>query len=99
MPSSTAFLRSHPQRAAAVAEWFDKENYNDSTLRCVEGRQNPGYRRPSGRPYSPPPSATLQPFEAGRQTLTRIKAQHDWNSEQLIWLDRLADSIKEGGAR
>ena len=38
----------------------------------------------------------LKPFEERvDHALTRIKGENDWSSEQLSWLDRLAQALKE----
>ncbi|NCB61541.1 MAG: hypothetical protein EOM46_29750, partial [Gammaproteobacteria bacterium] len=38
----------------------------------------------------------LLPFDVRvNNALKRIEAGHDWNAEQLAWLERLASSIKE----
>ncbi|MDU7311516.1 MULTISPECIES: type I restriction-modification system endonuclease [Aeromonas] len=81
-----------------LQEWFDKENYNDSTLRAAwkAAKNQDIAARLVGHIRRAAIGDPLQPFEERvDRALARIKGQHDWNSEQLTWLDRLADSIKE----
>ncbi|WP_252347651.1 type I restriction-modification system endonuclease [Aeromonas hydrophila] len=81
-----------------LQEWFDKENYNDSTLRAAwkAAKNQDIAARLVGHIRRAAIGDPLQPFEDRvDKALARIKEQHDWNSEQLIWLERLADSIKE----
>lgn len=81
-----------------LQEWFDKENYNDATLRAAwkAAKNQDIAARLVGHIRRAAIGDPLQPFEERvDKALARIKEQHDWNSEQLTWLDRLADSIKE----
>ncbi|MFQ2544604.1 type I restriction-modification system endonuclease [Aeromonas caviae] len=81
-----------------LQEWFDKENYNDSTLRAAwkAAKNQDIAARLVGHIRRAAIGDPLQPFEERvDRALARIKEQHDWNREQLTWLDRLADSIKE----
>ncbi len=81
-----------------LQEWFDKENYNDATLRAAwkAAKNQDIAARLVGHIRRAAIGDPLQPFEERvDKALARIKSKHDWNSEQLTWLDRLADSIKE----
>lgn len=81
-----------------LQEWFDKENYNDSTLRAAwkAAKNQDIAARLVGHIRRAAIGDPLQPFEERvDKALARIKGQHDWDSEQLTWLERLADSIKE----
>ncbi|GIA96625.1 type I restriction-modification system endonuclease [Vibrio cholerae] len=81
-----------------LQEWFDGQNYNDSTLRHawkvaknqdIAAKLIGHIRRASiGDP--------LLPFdERVDLALQRILNANDWNDEQKAWLERIADSIKE----
>ena len=81
-----------------LQEWFDSQNYNDSTLReAWKAAKNQDIAaRLIGHIRRAAIGDPLLPFEVRvDQALFRIKGQHEWNSEQLTWLNRLADSIKE----
>lgn len=82
----------------ALQEWFDAQNYNDSTLRSAwkVAKNQDIAAKLIGHIRRASIGDALMPFEQRVDlALTRIKRSKDWNAEQLSWLDRLAGSIKE----
>ncbi|MFH0287496.1 type I restriction-modification system endonuclease [Vibrio owensii] len=81
-----------------LQEWFDNQNFNDSTLRSAwkTAKNQDIAAKLIGHIRRASIGDALMPFEQRVDlALERIKAANDWNDEQLSWLDRLASSIKE----
>ncbi|EHW0642651.1 TPA: type I restriction-modification system endonuclease [Vibrio parahaemolyticus] len=81
-----------------LQEWFDAQNYNDSTLRHAwnVAKNQDIAAKLIGHIRRASIGDALMPFEQRVDlALERIKTANDWNDEQLSWLERLASSIKE----
>jgi len=81
-----------------LQEWFDRQHFEESSLRKAwkETRNQDIAARLIGHIRRAAVGDALKPFdERVDHALERIKSENDWNSEQLIWLDRLATALKE----
>ena len=81
-----------------LQEWFDGQKFDDSTLRTAwkESKNQDIAARLIGHIRRAAIGDALLPFEQRVDiALEKIKASKTWNAEQLNWLDRLAESIKE----
>lgn len=81
-----------------LQEWFDKQNFNDSSLRSAwkAAKNQDIAARLIGHIRRAAIGNALLPFEQRvDNALERIKASNDWQPEQLVWLERLASSIKD----
>ncbi len=81
-----------------LQEWFDAQNFNDSSLRSawMSAKNEDIAARLIGHIRRAAIGDALLPFDVRvDNALKRIEAGHDWNAEQLAWLERLASSIKE----
>ncbi|MEH0666017.1 type I restriction-modification system endonuclease [Vibrio scophthalmi] len=81
-----------------LQEWFDNQNFNDSTLRSAwkTAKNQDIAAKLIGHIRRASIGDALMPFEQRVDlALERIKASNEWNDEQLSWLDRLASSIKD----
>ncbi|WP_318454126.1 type I restriction-modification system endonuclease [Photobacterium leiognathi] len=81
-----------------LQEWFDGQKFDDSTLRTAwkETKNQDIAARLIGHIRRAAIGDALLPFEQRVDiALEKIKASKTWNEEQLNWLDRLAESIKE----
>lgn len=81
-----------------LQEWFDRQHFEESSLRKAwkETRNQDIAARLIGHIRRAAVGDALKPFdERVDHALERIKDENDWNSEQLIWLDRLATALKE----
>ena len=81
-----------------LQEWFDRQHFEESSLRKAwkETRNEDIAARLIGHIRRAAVGDALKPFEERvDHALTRIKGENDWSSEQLSWLDRLAQALKE----
>ncbi|HHC4764306.1 TPA: type I restriction-modification system endonuclease [Escherichia albertii] len=81
-----------------LQEWFDRQHFEESSLRKAwkETRNEDIAARLIGHIRRAAVGDALKPFEERvDHALTRIKGENDWSSEQLNWLDRLAQALKE----
>lgn len=84
-----------------LQEWFDAQSFNESSLRAAwkKAKNQDVAARLIGHIRQSALGDALLPFDTRvDNALTKIKAQHTWNSVQLSWLDRLATSLKESVA-
>ncbi|HIF9191488.1 TPA: type I restriction-modification system endonuclease [Photobacterium damselae] len=81
-----------------LQEWFDAQNYNDSTLRYAwnVAKNQDIAAKLIGHIRRASIGDALMPFEQRVDlALARILKANEWNDEQVSWLERLASSIKE----
>ncbi|WP_440888361.1 type I restriction-modification system endonuclease [Vibrio sp. WZ-1] len=81
-----------------LQEWFDAQNYNDSTLRHAwnVAKNQDIAAKLIGHIRRASIGDALMPFEQRVDlALARILKANEWNEEQVSWLERLASSIKE----
>ncbi|HBY9796872.1 TPA: type I restriction-modification system endonuclease [Klebsiella pneumoniae] len=81
-----------------LQEWFDRQHFEESSLRSAwkATRNQDIAARLIGHIRRAAVGDALKPFdERVDHALTRIKAENDWSDEQLSWLDRLAQALKE----
>lgn len=81
-----------------LQEWFDRQHFEESSLRRAwkETRNEDIAARLIGHIRRAAVGDALKPFdERVDRALARIKGENDWNPEQLSWLDRLAQALKE----
>ncbi|MGB6291318.1 MAG: type I restriction-modification system endonuclease [Vibrio anguillarum] len=81
-----------------LQEWFDEQNYNDSTLRHAwkVAKNQDIAAKLIGHIRRASMGDALIPFDQRVDlALARITQANDWNAEQLSWLARLASSIKD----
>ena len=81
-----------------LQEWFDRQHFDESTLRVAwqETKNQDIAARLIGHIRRAAMGDALLPFETRvDNALNRIKSENDWSEEQLTWLDRLGDSLKE----
>ncbi|EIK5350482.1 type I restriction-modification system endonuclease, partial [Salmonella enterica subsp. enterica serovar Kentucky] len=81
-----------------LQEWFDRQHFEESSLRSAwkATRNEDIAARLIGHIRRAAVGDALKPFdERVDHALTRIKGENDWNPEQLSWLDRLAQALKE----
>lgn len=81
-----------------LQEWFDAQQFEESTLRLAwKKRTNQDIAaRLIGHIRRAAMKNGLLPFEQRVElALEKIKQGHTWNEEQLAWLERLAESIKD----
>ncbi|WP_412497094.1 type I restriction-modification system endonuclease [Shewanella algae] len=81
-----------------LQEWFDGQHYDDSSLRHAwrVAKNEDIAARLIGHIRRAAMGDPLLPFERRVDiALDKIKSGNHWNDEQLSWLDRLAESIKE----
>jgi type I restriction enzyme R subunit len=81
-----------------LQEWFDAKNFNDSSLRSAwkSVKNEDIAARLIGHIRRAAMGDALLPFDVRvDNALEHIKSAHQWNEEQIAWLERLASSIKE----
>ncbi len=81
-----------------LQEWFDAKQFNESTLRKAwqKTTNQDIAARLIGHIRRAALGDALVPFELRvDNALTKIRQQKDWSPEQITWLERLADSLKE----
>ncbi|WP_064604443.1 type I restriction-modification system endonuclease [Photobacterium sp. J15] len=81
-----------------LQEWFDRQHFDESTLRVAwkETKNQDIVARLIGHIRRAAIGDALLPFDQRvDNALVRIKAENGWSDEQLTWLDRLGDSLKE----
>lgn len=81
-----------------LQEWFDAQDFNEANLRSAwkAAKNQDIAAKLIGHIRRASIGDALLPFEKRVElALERIKSANDWNSEQLTWLDRLAQSIKD----
>lgn len=81
-----------------LQEWFDSKNFNDSSLRSAwkSVKNEDIAARLIGHIRRAAMGDALLPFDVRvDHALEHIKSAHQWNEEQIAWLERLASSIKE----
>ena len=81
-----------------LQEWFDAQSFDESTLRAAwqKTTNQDIAARLIGHIRRSALGDALLPFgERVDIALNKIKQQKDWRSEQITWLERLANSLKE----
>lgn len=81
-----------------LQEWFDRQHFEESSLRSAwkATRNEDIAARLIGHIRRAAVGDALKPFdERVDHALARIKAENDWSDEQINWLDRLAQALKE----
>lgn len=81
-----------------LQEWFDAQKFDESTLRVAwkKAKNEDIAARLIGHIRRAAMGDALLPFDQRVEiALDKIKSAKKWNEEQLIWLDRIAASIKE----
>lgn len=81
-----------------LQEWFDAQNFNEANLRSAwKAVKNQDIAaKLIGHIRRASIGDALLPFDKRvDQALERIQSANDWDAEQLVWLDRLAQSIKD----
>lgn len=81
-----------------LQEWFDAQSFDESTLRVAwqKTTNQDIAARLIGHIRRAALGDALLPFDERVDiALIKIKSQQEWNQEQLSWLERLANSLKE----
>ncbi|GAC23278.1 type I restriction enzyme, R subunit [Paraglaciecola mesophila KMM 241] len=81
-----------------LQEWFDAQSFDESTLRVAwqKTTNRDIAARLIGHIRRAALGDALLPFDQRvDNALHKIQQQKDWNPEQLSWLERLANSLKE----
>ena len=81
-----------------LQEWFDRQHFEESSLRSAwkETRNEDIAARLIGHIRRAAVGNALKSFdERVDHALERIKDENDWSDEQISWLDRLAQALKE----
>lgn len=81
-----------------LQEWFDAQSFDESTLRVAwkKTTNQDIAARLIGHIRRAALGDALMPFnQRVDNALNKIKQQKDWNVEQISWLERLANSLKE----
>ena len=81
-----------------LQEWFDTQSFDESTLRVAwqKTTNQDIAARLIGHIRRAALGDALLPFDQRvDNALAKLIKQNDWNSEQVSWLERLANSLKE----
>ena len=81
-----------------LQEWFDAQHFDESTLRKAWAKKTNQdiAARLIGHIRRAAMGQALLPFDQRvDNALAKILQQADWTAEQITWLKRLADSLKE----